>query len=415
VVVGAGAIGLCTAFYLHQAGLPVHVVEQASVGAGSSWGNAGWVCLSHSAPVPAPGVLRDVARSIWRPDSPLYLRPQLSPSFLAWLVRFQRSCRRSVFERGYAAVATLASSTFTRFADLAGAGIDTTLTRPGLVHAFLSVEQGRRQLAVQRAATWSGYEVPDDVLTGADATALDPALDRAVQAAYLVAGEGVVDPTAFTTSLAGYLRRHGAPVSEHVTVRGFRRDGRRVTAVRTSGGDIDCSAVVVAAGVWSATLAGQLGVRLPLQAGKGYSFSVKLERPPEHPMHLGDRHVAVSQIGGVTRIAGTMELSGNNRNLDWRRVVAIAHASRRYLGRWYEHPDDLVALIHDPWVGGRPMFPDGLPALDLLPGVPNAYIATGHGMLGITLAPPSGQALAEYLVTGRRPAVLEPFRSDRFG
>jgi glycine/D-amino acid oxidase-like deaminating enzyme len=414
VVVGAGAIGLCTAFYLRQAGLPVQVVEQAGIGAGSSWGNAGWVCLSHSAPVPAPGVLRDVVRSIWRPDSPIYLRPQLRPSFLAWLIRFQRSCRRPVFERGYAAVATLASRTFARFAELAGAGVDTTLTRPGLVHAFLSVEQARRQLAVQRTATWSGYEVPVDVRTGADAIALDPALDPAVRAAYLVTGEGVVDPTAFTTSLAGHLRGQGVPVSEHVTVRGFRRDRGRVVAVRTSGGDIGCGAVVVAAGVWSGALAARLGVRLPLQAGKGYSFSVKLEHPPEHPMHLGDKHVAVSQIGGVTRIAGTMELSGNNRSLDWRRVVAIAHASRRYLGRWYEHPDDLVALIHDPWVGGRPMFPDGLPALDLLPGVPNAYVATGHGMLGITLAPPSGQALAEYLVTGRRPAVLEPFRSDRF-
>src|SRR5262249_6961860 len=134
----------------------------------------------------------------------------------------------------------------------------------------------------------------------------------------------------------------------------------------------------------------------------------------EHPLYLGDKHIAVSPIGGATRIAGTMELSGNNRRLDWRRVVAIAHASRDYLGHWYDSADDLMALIHDPWVGGRPMMPDGLPVLDRVPGSPNAYVATGHGMLGITLAPVTGKAMADYVVTGRRPAELAAFRADRF-
>ncbi|GAA4632662.1 hypothetical protein GCM10023196_066950 [Actinoallomurus vinaceus] len=109
-----------------------------------------------------------------------------------------------------------------------------------------------------------------------------------------------------------------------------------------------------------------------------------------------------------------MELSGNNRRLDWRRIVAIAHASRDYLGHWYDSADDLMALIHDPWVGGRPMMPDGLPVLDRVPGSPNAYVATGHGMLGITLAPVSGKAMADYITTGRRPASLAAFRADRF-
>ena len=123
--------------------------------------------------------------------------------------------------------------------------------------------------------------------------------------------------------------------------------------------------------------------------------------------------MAVSPIDGTTRIAGTMELSGNNRDLDWRRITAIAHASRAYLGRWYDTPDDLMSLIRDPWVAGRPMLPDGLPAIDRLPATRNAYVSTGHGMLGITLAPASGSAIADFIHTGQRPEVLEPFRSDR--
>jgi glycine/D-amino acid oxidase-like deaminating enzyme len=101
--------------------------------------------------------------------------------------------------------------------------------------------------------------------------------------------------------------------------------------------------------------------------------------------------------------------SRNNRRLDWRRLVAVADASRHYLGRWYEHPDELMGLISDPWVGGRPLLPDGLPVIDRLPGVDNAYVSTGHGMLGITLAAASAAALARHVREGDRPQVLEPF------
>ncbi|WP_219536865.1 NAD(P)/FAD-dependent oxidoreductase [Nonomuraea guangzhouensis] len=413
VVIGGGAVGLCTAFYLRRQGMEVHVVDRGPVGGGSSRGNAGWVCLSHSAPVPAPGVVRYAVSSLGRPDSPLYVRPQATLAFARWLLMFRRSSTRQAFERGYAAVARFAEPAFDRYGELAAAGVDTTLTRPGLVHAFTSMEEATRFHRTQRAMTWAGYDVPADILTGRDLLDLDPALGGKVTAGYRVRGEGVLDPTAFVESLAAHLRKDGVGITEHAAVRGFRVRGGQVAALRMSEGDLDCSAVVVAAGSWSADLLRGLGMRMPLQAGKGYSFSVDLDPAPEHPLYLGDKHVAVSPIAGSTRIAGTMELSGNNRRLDWRRVVAIARASRDYLGPWYDTPDDLMALIRDPWVGGRPMLPDGLPVLDRVPGTPNAYAATGHGMLGITLAPASGRAMADYVATGHRPAELEPFRADR--
>ena len=141
---------------------------------------------------------------------------------------------------------------------------------------------------------------------------------------------------------------------------------------------------------------------------------MKLDTAPRHPLYLGDRRVVASPMNGSVRIAGTMELSGNNRRLDWRRIVAVAAASRHYLGDWYEDPDDLIGLISDPWVGGRPLLPDSLPVIDRVPGVGNAFVTTGHGMLGVTLGPASGRALCDYMVDGRRPPVLEPFRADRF-
>ncbi|MEW2394950.1 FAD-dependent oxidoreductase [Streptomyces sp. NPDC046862] len=415
VVVGGGVVGLCTAYYLARSGLTVEVVERRALGSGASRGNAGWVCLSHSTPVPAPGVVRYALRSLGRPDSPLYLRPLPDPAFVRWLWRFWRSSTPAAFRRGYAAIAELNRDTFDLFDGLRDAGVTTTLTRPGMVHAFLSPAEARHHLALQREMADGRYPLPDDVVTGDEARLLDGALSPGVRAAYLVEGEGVVDPEAFAQGLGEALAVAGVKVHENAETTGFRTAGGHVTAVRTGQGDIPCAAVVIAAGMRSAQLLGSLGQSLPLQAGKGYSFSVDLDPAPGHTLYFGERRAVASPIGGTTRIGGTMELSGNNNRLDWRRVVAVALASRHYLGRWFDDPDDLVGLIRDPWVGGRPFLPDGLPVIDRVPGHDNAFAATGHGMLGVTLGPVTGHRLAEYVRTGRRPKPLAPFGFERLG
>jgi D-amino-acid dehydrogenase len=411
LVVGGGIVGLSTAYYLLRAGLAVEVVERSVVASGASLGNAGWVCLSHSAPVAAPGVLGYAVRSLGRPDSPLYVRPFGDAGLLPWLLRFWRNSTPSRFERGYAAVADLNRATFDLFDELRESGVDTGLTRPGMVHAFLSAAHARQHLRVQRLMAHGRYEVPDDiVVTAGD---LDASIAPTVQAAYLVPGEGVVDPGRLVRSLRDRVQDAGGKVHENVEVSGFHRSGDTVVGVHTTQGDMACGAVVVAAGMWSAKLLGHLGHRLALQAGKGYSFSIDLDPAPRHALYFGDHKLVASPIAGATRIAGTMELSGNNNRLDWRRVVALAKASRHYLGDWFTHPDELPGLIRDPWVGGRPLLPDSLPVIDRLPGCANAFVNTGHGMLGVTLGPASGQAITDYVRTGRRPESLTPFRFDR--
>jgi D-amino-acid dehydrogenase len=416
LVVGGGVVGLCVAYYLAAEGVPVEVLERRNVGSGASWGNAGWVCASHSAPVPAPGVIRYAARSLGRPDSPLYLRPLPDPGFLRWLWRFWRSSTPSAFRDGYAAVAELNRPTFDLFDGLEDGGVDTTLTRPGIVHAFLSATQARHHLDIQRSMADGLYDLPDDVVTGADAPRSDPALAPAVRASYLVEGEGVLDPARFVNALAEVVTKSGGRIHETVEVTGFRRtDDGVVVAAQTANGEIACSGVVIAAGMWSRRLLRMLGHHLPRQAGKGYSFSVELDPAPRHALYLGDKRIVASPIAGMTRIAGTMELSGNNNDLDWRRIVAIARGSRHYLGRWFDQPDELAGLIRDPWVGGRPFLPDGLPVIDRLPDDRNAFVATGHGMLGVTLGPATGRTLTDYILIGRRPDVLSPFCFGRIG
>ena len=413
LIVGGGVIGLCVAYYLAEAGMPVEVVEAARVGSGASWGNAGWVCLSHSTPVSAPGAARYALASLGRPDSPLYLSLRSDPGLLWWLWRFWRSSNATNFRRGYAAMVELNRPTFELFEELQTAGVETTLRRPGLVHAFLSVDAARHHLDLQRQMAAGHYVLPDDISVGAAAAAADAALAPTVQATYVVEGEAVVDPDRLVAGLAHAVLARGGKIHEQTEVTGFSRDRGEVTKVLTSAGEIDVSGVVVAGGTASAALVGMLNRRLPLQSGKGYSFSVDLDRPPQRAMYLADKRVATSPIIGTTRLAGTMEFSGHNRDLRWRRIVAIARASRPYLGRWFDSEDELMARIRDPWVGGRPMLPDGLPLIDRLPDHANVYVATGHGMLGVTFGPATGKALSDFVRTGRRPAAIAPFGFDR--
>ncbi|MFC7597658.1 NAD(P)/FAD-dependent oxidoreductase [Terrabacter sp. GCM10028922] len=413
VVVGGGVLGLCTAYYLRQAGSDVVLLDRATPGSGASWGNAGWVCQSLSTPVPAPGIVGHAARTIGRPQAPVYLRPELTPEFARWMWHFWRATSPARFAASATALTSLIAPAFDQLAELEDAGLDTSLTRPGLVHAFLSAEIARDTLQTQQRFAAGVAPVPEMVLTGSRARALDPALGAEVAAGYLVPGEGLVNPEVFTAAVTKWLIEHDVAIHEHTTATGFEINGGRVTGVLHPHGWIPCAGVVVAAGTWSGGVLRELGVDLPLQAGKGYSFSVALPSPPQRPLYLGDKHIVASPMAGMTRLAGTMEFSGNNLRLDWRRIVSIALASRHYLGDWFTSPDELMGRISSPWVGGRPMLPDGLPVIDRLSHLPNAFVSTGHGMLGIALGTASGKALAQFIVTGKRPRVLDPFTLGR--
>jgi glycine/D-amino acid oxidase-like deaminating enzyme len=413
VVVGGGIIGLACAYDLDLAGHDVAIFDRASLGTGSSRGNAGWITMSHCYPVPSPGSVRAAVRSAGRADAPLYVRPSPSPHFLRWLYEFQKSCRPAAFQRGAAALGALAQPTEKLLENWRDDGIDMQLTRPGLVHAFLDEAEAERTLALQRSLASGRYDVPDEPETGSRIQRLEPALSDAVRAAYIVEHEGLVDPSRLLDSVARRLAARGVAIHERSAVSRFLTERGRVRGLIVNGVTVECAAVVIAGGTWSASLLSSLGVHVRMQAGKGYSFTADLPVPPQHPLYLGDKHVAISPLGGSTRISGTMEFSGNNRRLDWRRVEAIATASRDYLGRWFDQADELMGLINAPWVGGRPMLPDGLPLIDRVPALSNAYVATAHGMLGVTLAPATAAALAGFIVTGARPPVLEPFAFAR--
>jgi D-amino-acid dehydrogenase len=414
-VVGGGIIGLSVAYYLSQAGGEVVLYERAALGRGCSWGNAGWISPSESAPVVGPGAVRQALHSVGRPGAPLYLRPTLDPGLYRWLLRALRYCNSGAAARGLRATAELGRRTFELYDELERAGLDAGMTSRGLLHVFGQGRSAERSLASAAAMRPYGYTIPDGLLTGAELRELEPALSRRAQAGYLVKEERHIDPARLTAGLARLARKNGVEVREQAEVTSLDWAGRQVRAVRSGHDAWPAKAVVLAGGAASGTLLRPLGTALPLTAGKGYSFLRRLRVLPGRPIHFGDIKVAVTPFPRGLRVAGTMELSGNNETLRRSRAAAIARGAAQYIDGWDEldgngnagGPEEL-------WVGRRPLTPDGLPVLDRVDPFDNLYVATGHSMLGVTLGPASGRALAGYILSGKRPDLLEPFRFRRF-
>ena len=412
VVVGGGVIGLCVAHALHRRGCAVTVVDAGPARAAASHGNAGWIVPSLSGPVPAPGLARVSARWMLRPDSPLYVRPRANPGFLRWLVAFWRRCNARDHLAGLEATAALNRRTMSLFDALRADGVAFEEHRDGLAFVYHSRHELARDHAALAPLRPFGYDAP--LLDAQAMRELEPALTRAVVGGYRFPQERHVRPDSLVTGLEARLRRGGVDLRTGVAVTGIEHRDGRVSALATTAGRVAAEAVVVCAGAWTPAVMLLAGVRVPIEAGKGYGLDYApppaLPDPIRAPLYLHEARVAVTPLAGLVRLAGTMELAGLNGRIAPRRAAAIAAAGAASVRGWPTDPSRATV-----WVGFRPMTPDGLPVIGLAPGFGNLAVAGGHAMLGVTLAPATGEAIAALLTTGRAPDVILPFDPGRFG
>ena len=409
VVVGAGVAGLCCAYYLRRREYDVTVIESNRIGSGASLRNGGWLCPAQAGPLPEPGLTLYGMRALFDRDSALYFKPSELNRLAPWLLRFREYCNERDHAEGTAAIARLGHDVFDLIEEMSADGVEFELHKQGMVYAARSVEDARAELKKLEPMRTFGYDLPDDVITGAELHELEPALSPEVTAGFLISQHWHVRPDTFTAGLAKVLRRDGVEIQEGAEVFELVRDGNRLTTVRTAAGDFAADTVVLAAGSWTTPLARTIGISLPMEPGKGYSFSVQPTVIPKHAVLLVDVHVGCTPYGDRIRIGGTMEFSGINNRLDRRRIDSIVAGAIRSFQPF------ITPEIEDVWAGMRPITVDGLPILDRAGALENTYIATGGAMQGVTLAPTSGRAIAEMIATGTRPPLLEPFRLGRFG
>ena len=407
VVVGGGVAGLCSAYYLRKRGVEVTLLESNRVGSGASWGNGGWICPAQAGPLAEPGLTWYGIRSLLDPSSALYFQRRKLPQLAPWLLRFWTYCNKRDHERGVEALAQLGRGVFDLIEEMRADGIEFDLYKQGMLIAARDAEQARAELAKLEPMRAYGYDLPEDVLSGEELRAVEPALSEQVGGAALVTQHWHVRPDSFTAGIATKLRAMGVTIVEGAEVNDFSVSAGKVRAVRSAAGDHEADAFLLAAGAWTNSLSAMVGVEFPMEGGKGYSFFVEPSIVPSHSILLADVHVGCTPLGEQMRIGGTMEFSGLNTRLDNRRIADIAKGARACFQPWKTEE------LSERWAGMRPITPDGLPVLDSAPDLPNLFLATGYAMQGVTLANPAGEAMAELITTGRKPALLEPFAIER--
>lgn len=420
---GGGVIGLFVAHYLERAGAEVVLLERDAIGGGCSEGNGGWVCPSISRPLPAPGLTLTSLRWLLRSDSPLYIRPAAILDLAGWLWAFRGYCNEASYAAGVAALAALNETTDRLFTQLLEEGVPFERAEAGTILAY-DDEAELAQAAGLLAKLGQERVGRIDRLDRRGLAEAEPGL-RGDLFGLHVRGDTHVRPESLCAGLAASLEARGVRIRAGLEVTGFAREARGVrmalTARRAPGGDdaprgpprpsepIEADLFILAAGAETGVLAGMLDCELPLQAGKGYSITVRnAQARLKQPVHVAPARIGFTPFEGALRIIGTMEFSGINRYMDRRRVALLERAARRYV------PGALEGTERVDWVGMRPVLPDGLPAIGPLPHLDNVHVATGHQMLGVTLAPSTGRALAQLVLQGVSEIDLAPFDPARF-
>ncbi|NYH54290.1 MULTISPECIES: NAD(P)/FAD-dependent oxidoreductase [Nocardiopsis] len=406
LVVGAGIVGLSTAWFLQEHDVHVTVVDRDGVGSGSSWGNAGWLSPGLALPLNEPGVLRYGIRSLLDPAAPLSVPATLDPELWLFLARFAAHCRWGAWNRAVHANLPLNTACLDAFGLLAKGGVETTMVDAPVTALFRSPGAATGLVRELRRVTRSGLHVDHSALTGDQAREALPQASEHIGAAVRLDGQRYVDPGTLVRNLARSVLERGGEIRGGFEAVDVRAGGGTVVTTSAENEPLPADAVVVANGAWFGRLARALGVRTQVRAGRGYSFTVPTREPVPGPVYLPEARVACTPYQGALRVAGTMEFRPPDTAPDHRRVEAVATSARSYLSgvEWDGRTDE--------WVGPRPVTPDGVPLVGAT-RVPGVYVAGGHGMWGLTHGPVTGRLLAEQIATGERPEelrALDPLR-----
>lgn len=398
VVVGAGIVGLSTAWFLQERGVEVTVVDRRGVAAGASWGNAGWVSPTLTIPLNDPAVLRYGLRSLFDASAPLHIPLSSGPRLLAFLARFALNCRMSTWTRAAKANVPLNEECLEAYDVLTANGVAVPTTDGPITALFETAHQAEHLMTELRRMAAVGQTVTVTGLSGAALREHVPLASAAITAGISVEGQRFVDPGRFVQALGDAVVARGAElVIGEVT--DVRAEGATVT-VDLADRSLTADTAVIATGAWLSKLT-KPWVRTPVQAGRGYSFTVPVHRPILGPIYLPDARVACTPYAGGLRVAGTMEFRSPDDPLQPPRVDAIIASAAPLLdGVDWDARTDV-------WVGPRPVTPDGRPLIgEVAQGI---YVAGGHGMWGLAHGPVTGRLLAEYITTGKQPEVLREF------
>ena len=409
VIIGGGIIGLSSAYYLQKAGHEVTVIDQGSMDSGASYVNAGYLTPSHIIPLAAPGVMQQGIKWMFSSKSPLYIKPRLNADFLKWTMAFNSSCSEKNVTKAIPAIRDINLLSRDLYSDIkAEEHFNFQLKKDGLLMLCKTEHMLEEEAHVLALANKEG--LPARMLSAEEVQQKMPNADLDIKGAAFYECDHHTTPGEFMEELKTLLQAKGVQFVKNEKVTDFDTSSGTLSNVKTaSGKTFTADEVILATGAWAGELNKKLGLKILMQAGKGYRINSETETGITLPSILCEAKVAVTPMNGFTRFAGTMEIAGINHTINKARVEAIAEAVPRYFNNVVisEQEKDEAQC------GLRSVTPDGLPYIGRPSKWKNLTIAAGHAMMGWSLGPGTGLLVSE-IIDGKKPSLdLSVYNPDR--
>jgi D-amino-acid dehydrogenase len=409
IVIGSGVIGTSCAYFLVRSGWQVTLLDRGELGRGSSHANCGFICPSHILPLAEPGMVGKGLKSLFQRNSPFAIKPRLDPALWSWLLRFAARCNeRDMISAGRGIQPLLVSSLALYHELIEREALDCEFASRGLLLAYCSQQEMESYAATDRLMS-AAFACPARRLDHDALLELEPALKPGLAGGWYYHDDAHLRPDKLMRAWRQVLESRGVTTRANCAVRGFVARNGRASAILTEQGELPADVFIVATGAWTPLLNESLGCRIPIQPGKGYSLT--MPRPaicPKIPLIFPETRVAVTPFQSGYRLGSTMEFAGYDDSIRPQRLQLLKDGAAPYLREPYCEP------VQEQWFGWRPMTYDSLPVIDHSPRFENVVIAAGHNMLGLSMAPATGQLVAE-LVNGAPPHLdPAPYRVGRF-
>jgi D-amino-acid dehydrogenase len=403
IVIGAGIVGLSTAYFLHQKGIGVTVIDNTDGNDNCSFGNAGYVSPSHIIPLASPGIISQGLKWMMNPESPFYIKPRLNRDLIRWGLLFKKAATATRVRAGAEILNALTVKSQKLYEEImADENIQAGYHKPGLLMVCKTKESLHHETELVKMAR--GFGLQAEILSREETEKLDPGVQYNTQGSAYFHCDAWMTPHVFMQEFKQRLVSAGIDIQFNTRLKEIIHQKGRIDKLITDKGELQADEYVLTAGAWTPLLMKQLKIDIPLQAGKGYSFM--LPKPPvmpKLPSILVEGSIATTPMLHGLRFAGTMEIAGTQLNLNQRRIQGIIKGVKDFMPQFRDEHFEQIK----PWAGLRPCTPDGLPYIGRTERYKNLLVGTGHAMLGWTMGPVTGQLLAEN-IAGETPAIQSP-------
>lgn len=410
VVIGGGIIGLSTAYYLNKAGHQVVVYDKSSQDKGASYVNAGYITPSHFIPLAAPGMVGKGLKYMWNSSSPFYIKPRWDKDLISWAWNFYKASNRGHVDKSVGPLFEMNLLSRDLYREMiTEMQIKTQYDTKGLM-MYVQTEQGKKhEMEVARRAK-SEFDIDTKFYSSEEIQEqFEPDIKLDIIGGIHYPSDRQMTPVDFMQQLRSYLIKQGVEIHRGVGVRDIVVERGKIHKIYTDTEEVRGDHFVLAAGCWTKTLAQKLGVDLKIEAGKGYKIDVAQKTGIRMSAILVERSMAVSPMDGYTRFAGTMELSGINHKLRFERIRALKSGAESF----YKDLSISEKALSEAQCGLRPVSADGLPYVGKSKCCKNAYIASGHAMMGWSLGPATGKLIQELIDEEKTSMALDAFRLSR--